>query len=150
METSADVYYFDNISAVPQGGCATVTPNPNIVDDFECNRNATYVNGWDSLTVVNNPSPNGVNNSAKVGKYVDPLGEQWAALLMDNQNPIDLSKNNQLNVKLWSAKAVPVLFKLEGGASPAKEVWANITDVNQWVDYVIDFGDQAIASHKNL
>ena len=52
-----------------------------------------YVNGWDSLTVVNNPSPNGVNNSAKVGKYVDPLGEQWATLLMDNQKSlIDLSK----------------------------------------------------------
>lgn len=150
VETSADVYYFDNLSAVPQGGCASVTPDPSIVDDFECNRNATYVNGWDSLSVINNPAPNAVNNSAKVGKYVDPLGEQWAALLMDYQNPIDLSKNNQLNIKLWSAKAVPVLFKLEGGASPAKEIWANITDVNQWVDYVIDFSDQAIASHKKL
>lgn len=150
VETSADVYHFDNIYAVPQGACAGTTPDPLVIDDFECNRNATYVNGWDSLTVIANPAPNGVNNSKSVGKYVDPLGEQWAALLMDYQNPIDLTTNNQLNIKIWSAKAAPVLFKLEGGASPQKEVWANITDINQWVDYTIDFSDQAIASHKKL
>jgi len=150
VETSADVYHFDNIYAVPQGACATVTPDPRIVDDFECNRNATYVNGWDSLTVVTNPAPNAVNGSAKVGRYADPQTEQWAALLMDYQNPIDLSTNNQLKIKIWSPRAVPVLFKLEGGASPAKEIWGNVTDVNQWVDYVIDFSDQAIASHKKL
>lgn len=51
------------------------------MDDFECNRNATYVNGWDSLTVVTNPAPNAVNGSAKVGRYADPQTEQWAAVV---------------------------------------------------------------------
>lgn len=149
-ETSTDVYHFDNIYAVPQGACAGVTPDPLVVDDFECNRNATYVNGWDSLSVIANPAPNGVNNSKSVGRYADPVGEPYGALVIDYQDPINLSTNNQLNVKMWSSKAVPVLFKLEAGASPAKEIWTNITEVNQWVDYTIDFSDQALASHKKL
>ncbi|MBK8700060.1 MAG: T9SS type A sorting domain-containing protein [Saprospiraceae bacterium] len=150
VETSVDTYYFDNITAVPKGVCENVTPDPKVVDDFECNRNSTYVNGWDSLTVVTNPAPNAVNNSSKVGRYADNLTEQWAALLFDNQNPIDLTVNNQLKIKVWSPRAVPILFKLEGGASPVKEIWANVTDVNQWIEYEIDFSNQAIASHKKL
>jgi hypothetical protein len=150
VETSADTYYFDNLYAVSQGPCAGQTPKPLVIDDFECNRNATYVNGWDRLSVVKNPAPNPVNNSSRVGKYDDPVNEPWAALLIDYHNPIDLAKNNQLNAQIWSAKATKVLFKLEGGASPAKEIWKDITEVNQWVQYTVDFSDQALASHKKL
>ncbi|MBK9254637.1 MAG: T9SS type A sorting domain-containing protein [Saprospiraceae bacterium] len=150
VETSADDYYFDNLFAVSKGVCEGVAANPNMIDDFECNRNATYVNGWDKLSVINNPAPNPVNNSAKVGRYDDPEGEPWAALVIDSHNPFNLSENNQLKAKIWSSKAVRVLFKLEGGTSPAKEVFQNITELNQWVDYEIDFSDQAIASHKKI
>lgn len=150
VETSADDYYFDNLYALPLGKCAGVAPIPDMVDDFECSRNATYVNGWDSLTVVDNPAPNPVNNTSQVGKYVDPQGEEWAALLIDYQNPIDLSLKNQLNIKLWSAKATRVLFKLEGGSSPAVETWVDVNEINQWVDYAVDFSAQALASHKKL
>ena len=150
VETSVDTYYFDNLVALPQGVCKGVALDPDIIDDFECNRNATYVNGWDSLSVVANPAPNGVNSSTKVGRYGDPSTEQWAALLIDNQNPIDLSTRNQLNVKIWSPRAVPILFKLEGGSSPAKEIWANVEDAGQWVNYSIDFSGEALSSHKKI
>ncbi|MBC7885534.1 MAG: T9SS type A sorting domain-containing protein [Saprospiraceae bacterium] len=150
VETSADVYYYDNLYAVSQGDCALVVKDPNIVDDFECNRNATYVNGWDSLSVVPNPNPTPVNPSSLVGKYVDPQGEQWAALLIDYQNPVDLTTNNQLKVKIWSPKVTRVLFKLEGGASAAIETWVDITTPNQWVQYEVDFSTQALASHKKI
>src|SRR5687768_8189666 len=126
VKTSVDTYYFDNLYAVPVAtACKGATPNPDMIDDFECNRNATYVNGWDSLTVVNNPEPNTVNNSAKVGKYADPIAEPWATLLIDYQNPMNLTVNNQLKAKIWAPREVPILFKLEGGSSPAKEVWIN-------------------------
>ena len=150
VEMSADTYHFDNLVALPQGACKGVTLNPDIIDDFECNRNATYVNGWDSLSVINNPAPNGINPSAKVGRYGDPSTEQWAALLLDNQNPIDLSTRNQLNVKIWSPRTVPILFKLEGGSSPAKEIWSNVDDAGQWVNYTIDFSGEALSSHKKI
>lgn len=150
VETSADTYYFDNIVAVPAGVCAGVENNPDIIDDFECNRNATYVNGWDSLSVVANPAPNSVNSSAMVGKYNDPLGEPWGALVIDYQNNIDLSVKNQLNAKIWSPKQGKILFKLEGGSSPAKEVFVDVTDVNQWVDYTVDFSGEANSAHKKI
>lgn len=150
VKTSVDTYQFDNLLALPLGPCKGVTLNPDMIDDFECNRNATYVNGWDSLTVINNPEPNTVNNSTKVGRYADPINEAWAALLIDYQNPMDLSVRNQLRVKIWSPNEVPILFKLEGGTSPAKEIWVNVTMPGEWVDYEIDFGDQALANHRKI
>lgn len=150
VEMSADTYYFDNLLALPQGACKGVTLDPNMIDDFECNRNATYVNGWDSLSVVNNPLPNSVNSSAKVGRYGDPSTEQWATLLLDNQNPIDLSTRNQLNIKIWSPRIVPILFKLEGGASPAKEIWVDAKSAGNWEQYTIDFVGEALSSHRKI
>lgn len=150
VEISADTYYFDNLLALPQGACKGVTLDPNMIDDFECNRNATYVNGWDSLSVVNNPAPNSVNNSAKVGRYGDPSTEQWATLLLDNQNPIDLSTRNQLNIKIWSPRVVPILFKLEGGSSPAKEIWVDAISAGNWEQYTIDFSGEALSTHKKI
>lgn len=150
VEMSADTYYFDNLLALPQGLCANVTLNPDIIDDFECNRNATYVNGWDSLTVVDNPAPNSVNTSAQVGRYGDPSTEQWAALLIDYQNPIDLSTRNQLNIKIWSPRVVPILFKLEGGDSPAREIFVDAQSEGNWEQYTIDFSGEALASHKKI
>jgi len=150
VKTSVDTYYFDNLYATPLGACKNVTANPDMIDDFECNRNATYVNGWDSLSVVNNPAPNTVNASAKVGKYVDPQAEPWAALLIDYQNPMDLTVKNQLRAKIWAPRAVPILFKLEGGSSPAKEIFVDVTEAGQWVDYTVDFSDQSLASHRKI
>ncbi len=150
VEMSADTYYFDNLLALPQGICKNVTLDPTMIDDFECNRNATYVNGWDSLTVVNNPAPNAVNTSAKVGRYGDPSTEQWATLLLDNQNPIDLSTRNQLNIKIWAPRVVPILFKLEGGSSPAKEIWVDAQSAGNWDQYVIDFSGEALSNHRKI
>jgi len=150
VEMSADTYYFDNLKALPLGPCKGVTLNPDMIDDFECNRNATYVNGWDSLTVINNPAPDAVNTSAKVGQYVDPVTEQWAALLLDYQNPIDLSTKNQLNIKIWSPRVVPILFKLEGSSSPPKEIFMDASAAGQWVQYAIDFSGEALASHSKI
>lgn len=149
VEESGDTYYFDNLRAT-SNPCKNVTLDPGIIDDFECNRNATYANGWDSLTVIDNPVPDGINNSSRVGRYGDPIGEQWAALLIDYQNPMDLTERNQLHAKIWSPREVPILFKLEGGASPAKEIFVDVTTAGQWVEYVVDFSEEALSSHRKI
>ncbi len=150
VEMSADTYYIDNLRGLSQGPCKNVTLDPNMIDDFECNRNATYVNGWDSLSVVDNPDPNVINNSSHVGRYGDPSTEQWAALLLDNQNPIDLTTLNQLNIKIWSPRVVPILFKLEGGASPAKEIFVDAQSAGEWNEYTVDFSGEALSSHRKI
>lgn len=149
VETSGDDYYFDKICAFPAGACAGVEVDPLVIDDFECQRNATYGQGWDVLTAVDNPNVSAVNPSSKVGRYEDPLDE-WSALVIDYNNSIDLSVNNQVSAKIWSSKAVPILFKLEGGASAPREIFQDITETNTWVEYTFDFSDQEAADHKRL
>lgn len=149
VQTSGDTYLFDNIAAYPAGPCAGTTPIATIVDDFECQRNAAYGSGWDVIVPIANPDPSGINTSATVGQYTDPLDE-WSALVVDYQNPMDLSVNNFVSVKIWSPKLGKVLLKLEGGASPPAEKFIDVTEINKWVEYSADFSAQAGASHRRI
>ncbi len=151
VETSADTYYIDNICAVPKGACLGVASDPDIIDDFECNRNATYAGDWSALSVVNNPAPSGDNNSPKVGKWDDPSGPgtEFSNFQLDFQNPIDLTAKNQFSLKLWAPKAGRLLLKLEGGTSP-KEVELQVTELNKWVTYTADFASEAGEGHTKI
>lgn len=151
VETSADTYYFDNVRAVPDP-CPTAVPDPNLIDDFECNRNGTYSVGWDSVTVVNNPDPTGVNTSFKVGRYADQAGPgtEYYPLILDYQNPIDLSVRNRFSCKVWAPKAGTLLLKLEGGPNPAQEVGFPISATNTWANYTVDFSSQVGKGHNKF
>ena len=150
-ETSTDTYYFDDVCAVPNA-CVGVMPDPEIIEDFECNRNATYASTWDSLYVVANPHVNGDNLSSKVGEYRDGagVGSEWSALVLNNNDPIDLTVRNQFSVQVWAPKTGKLLLKLEGGPNPAKEVFVDVTEINKWVTYTGDFSDQAGKGHKHF
>ncbi len=150
VEESADTFLFDNLIASPADDCAGTEATEGIIDDFECQRNATYDNGWDRLSVVENPDQSLVNPSDNVGAYSKPGGQAWAAIVADYDNAIDLSTLNQVNAKIWSPVVDRVLFKLEGGASPAREVFIDITEANAWVDYSADFSEFANEDHKRV
>ena len=150
VEESSDTFYFDNLIASPAGDCAGTEVADGVIDDFECQRNATYDNGWDRLSAVENPDMSLANPSAGAGAYSKPGGQAWAALVADYDNPIDLSTLNQVNAKIWSPVVDRVLFKLEGGASPAKEIFIDITEANAWVDYSADFSEFANEDHKRI
>lgn len=146
----SDTYYFDNICASPNA-CTGATSDPDLLDDFECNRNANYALGWDSLHVVANPYKDGDNNSNKVGKFNDPAGNgtEYAALVLASPDPFDLSAKNQFSLQVWAPKTGTLLLKIEGGAS-AKEVPVQVTEINKWVTYSVDFSGEAGEGHKRL
>ncbi len=148
-----DTWFFDNLSQgeVTANPCEGVDPDPNIVDDFDCQRNIAPTTGADRLEVILNPDPSGINGNAsdQVGQYTDPL-DQFSALVYDFGGPIDLSIFNQLSLKVWSPKAVPLGFKLEGGTSDPVELTMDVMETEQWVEYVVDFSDQADANHTRL
>ena len=148
--TSGDTYLFDNIIQEVSGPCEGTVASKTIIDDFECQRNATYAGTWDSLSVVTNPDKNALNGSEKVGKLVDAVDEEYAFLMADYQNPMDLSVNNTVRMKIWSPKLGKHLFKMEGGISPSKEVFVDVTEINKWVTYTADFGSEAAANHKKI
>ncbi len=149
VTTSTDSYLFDNISAGPAGPCAGTVPVATMIDNFECQRNASYGVGWDILETVTNPDPSGINTSSGVGKYTNPAGS-FNALVIDYNSAIDLSVNNYVTAKVWCPIAGPVLFKLEGGVSPAKEIFVQVTQTSQWIEIGADFSDQAAANHKRI
>ena len=146
------MYFFDNLQSgkLTINACLGITPKLTIMDDFECQRNATYANN-PPLTAIANPKPGVGNPSDKVGEYKDPKDE-WSALTIDNgANTFDFSRNNQLSVKIWSPKIVPILFKLEGGSSPQHEnPIVNVTTAESWITYKIDFSNQKGKNHKKL
>ncbi len=151
VETSGDTYYFDNVCAVPNP-CPNDTPDPDIIDDFECNRNATYTGDWSFFSVVPNPAPTVDNSSSQVGRFDDPSGPgtEFSNIQIDYENPIDLSVRNQFSCQVWAPKAGNLLIKLEGGPNPALEVGTQITELNKWVTYTVDFSSQVGKGHKKF
>ncbi|MCW5923616.1 MAG: T9SS type A sorting domain-containing protein [Saprospiraceae bacterium] len=148
---SSDTFYIDDIQALPQGPCLGATPNPDILDDFDCNRNAVYGIGWDSIHVVQNPAPSPDNNSRKVGEFRRRTGPgtEYAAFVIDNGKPIDLSERYLFGLKVWAPKTGTLLLKIEGG-SGAKEVGVPVTEVNKWVEYFVDFKSEIGKGHTRL
>lgn len=146
---NSDTWYFDNIYATPGTICAGTPRDAKIIDDFECNRNAAYGIGNKNLAIVNNPNPTPINSSSKVGRFVDPPGAFYP-LVIDYHDVINLSTENYISLKLWAPRPGNILFKLEGGASPAREVFVPVTALNTWVEYGVDFSDQIGTSHKRI
>ncbi|HLF65036.1 MAG TPA: T9SS type A sorting domain-containing protein, partial [Saprospiraceae bacterium] len=152
---SSDTYLFDNIVALPAGPCTGVAVNPLIVDDFECQRNGTYgVPGFLDVTPIANPDPSGINTSETVGEYCDTCGAEWHALVYDWNSPevfpVTQEGSSVVNIKVWTNKAGTLKFKLEGGMSPGIERDVQVTELNSWQDYSVDFSDQIGASHRKL
>jgi len=125
-----------------------VVPISHIIDDFECQRNYNYLAGAELLSVVGNPLVNVDNSSTFVGLYEDQPNEPWAALCIDLPNGVDLASFNQFAFDVLAPAAVPVLLKLEGGASPQFEVWTAITKPGEWENISGDFSSQIGADYK--
>ena len=103
------------------------------VNDLEGGGNIT----WDSsttgvndpgmgvnFTLFANPNQSGINTSATVGKYED-TGAQYAHMIFNNGNALDLTTNNIVRVKvLFQLLTLPfapaqLALKLQDGASGA-------------------------------
>ncbi|MEL6140893.1 MAG: hypothetical protein AAFU67_04680, partial [Bacteroidota bacterium] len=150
VETSADTYLFDNLIVLPADECAGTVPDPTIIDDFECQRNATYgLPGFDDIVAIDNPDPSGINTSSRVGEYTDRAGA-FHAMVIDYNGTIDLSTNNYICLKVWAPVAGDVLFKLEGGISPPIEDRVTITETETWVEACMDFSSQSAANHGQI
>ena len=150
VAASSGTYLFDNLIAFPAGPCAGTAVDPLVIDDFECQRNATYgVPGFDDIEVIVNPDKSGINTSDSVGQYTDRAGG-FHALVIDYNDPIDLSVNNQVCMKVWAPVAGPLLVKLEGGSSPPAEREVMISETMSWVEVCANFSDQAAANHERL
>ncbi len=128
-------FYFDDIEQTSScGGGGNVsdlvdfedTGGPYIFSDFE----------GGAATVENNPDATGINTSARVAQMLKFVGQTFGGSTLTLPAPVDVPADSTFTMKVWSQRAVPVLFKLEGG--PVGEITANHGG-SGWEELSFDF-----------
>jgi hypothetical protein len=115
-------FYYDDIVLVEAsggdtggdtGGDMTVTT----IDEFEGDIASYEFNNFDGgvSTVISNPDATGINTSAQVVKMEKFAGQTWGGSTLLAVTPFNLPADSNFTLKVWSTRAVDVLFKLEGG-----------------------------------
>lgn len=138
--------YFDNFvlsdNAEPGAG------DEMVIEDFDfitMNYMAGGAEDDSEFRIVPNPQPDDVNESGHVvefrrSQHGVPWGGFWSAL----PEPLDLSENKYVYVKVWKPRISPLRFKVEGGPTPDLEIESMFpqTEVNQWEEIVFDFSEK--------
>ena len=133
--------YFDNFRG-PDFGCDGVFPN-NVIEDFECQRNIEYTFTHGALSLVSNPDQTGINESKKVGFYEslgqgDEKGNDVTLFTFDE--PLNLSQNNRISIKVKSSFVKNVQLTLQGqGNNYTQEL--ELDGSNEWREYIFNFSD---------
>lgn len=115
-----------------------------------------YFGGGDGQTVevVNNPNPNGINASSKVGSYTKPSGSEiWAGSVITLNENIDFSGPKLISMDVYSpAAGLPVILKVENGndGSIAAEATANTTVANQWERLIFELPADASQTYSKV
>jgi len=120
-----------------------------VVTDFEVIKMNLMINDpltdLSRMTVVPNPDPTGINTSLWVVKFDrDKDGIPWEGFWSALPNPVDVTVNKYVHVKVWKPRISPLHFKLEGGAAGNLET-ASInpqTTTGVWEDIVFDFSSK--------
>lgn len=148
VTSNPNEYFLDNIRFT-ENPCAGVVYNESYFNDFECQLNIT-AEGNVTSEIVENINISTLNSSANVLKVTDNGREPYDFLLFDKGAAIDLSVNNTLKIKVYTSKEIPIIAKLEGGTSAAKEVTSSINTIDDWKEYTFDFSSQASTDHTQL
>jgi hypothetical protein len=135
------------------GGVATTTATKEVTIlnpltlplDFE-NATLTYSFidfGGSATSVIDNPQPNGINTSAKVGSQIKNAGEVWAGTALQLDQTLDFVTYKSIKMKVWSpAAGIPVTFKVENAADSGInfENQQLTTVANTWETLTFNFG----------
>ena len=124
-----------------------------LLADFEVDGlDRTFVN-WNasSSTTVDNPSPDAVNNSAKVAKLTMIEDLVSVAGLPSIDGYYDAESNSSVTIKLWTPVEIDINIKLEtnpdwGGHNAIAT--STVTQTNQWVNVTLNFNTNDILLNK--
>lgn len=94
------------------------------------------------VTVIDNPHPEGINTSDKVGQMIKNAGQTWGGSFITLDNPIDFSAGKTLKMKVFAPRVdAKVLLKVEnltdGGISYEKEVATTVA--GSWEELTFDY-----------
>jgi len=145
-----NLYYIDDIMFDDyEDPCQNVVEDLSVLNDFECQQNYTLLDDSSPVERVNNPDISVSNSSIFVGKYIDDGTNPTDALEVNFEEPLDISSTPQLNIKIHSEKAVPLLARLQSENS-FTEIQVDITETGEWINYVFDFSNASDEINKLL
>lgn len=105
--------------------------------------------GGAATSVIDNPHPEGINTSQRVGQSVKtPGAEGWAGTALTLDEDIDFSAGQYFRIKVWSpAASTPVLLKLENiaDANIFYEVQESTTVAEEWEYLTFNFSGADMA-----
>ncbi len=140
------IIYFDNIvlsdSAEPGEGDEVV------IEDFDFIALNLMQGGEEDdsgFTIVPNPQQDEVNESSHVVQFRrSQNGVPWGGFWSQLPEPLDLSENRYVYVKVLKPRISPLRFKVEGGPTDDLEIESMFeqTEVNQWEEIVFDFSEK--------
>ena len=137
------VIYFDDIEV-----CNTADgPATRVIEDFEgAIPIHTMANGHldvpEAFAIVANPLQDDVNGSDRVMKFTRAFdGNPWAGFWCILPEPIDMTTNKYMHVKVLKPRISPLHFKVEGGSTQNIEISSMQpqTVTNAWEDIVFYF-----------
>lgn len=139
----------DNVT----GGTQGVTQTPPITSfdlNFENPTSNTILNGFDGAEYtdgVTNDVTNGINTSVKVGQIAKINATLYANIQYKIPQGINLTSGDKgFSMMVKGPRAVPVLFKLEGGSANQKSL--NYTTPGVWQKLVFDFSGDTSTNHN--
>ena len=92
-------------------------------------------------TVIANPDASGINTSSMVVEYIKPMNSEVWAGGFSNPDPvggINLTSDNQVCIKVWSAQTGNLALKLENGTQDNWILTQDIAETNTWVNLCFD------------
>lgn len=122
--------------------CAGVTPDPTIGDDYECQRNVSFLfaNGTHMQSEAN-PLTSGINSSTTCGKftkYIPPTND--GAFGGDLTYPFNTGTYNSASIQLYSpapAQAFQVILQ-DGAGSTLIDYPITTSSTTDWEEHTID------------
>jgi beta-glucanase (GH16 family) len=131
------VYRIDNVKIQESGSTGG---GSTVISDFEAAADSYAFTDFDGgkTTVMANPDASGINTSANVVQMEKFAGQPWGGTTLALENSVDLLGNAVFTMKVWSQRAVPVLFKLEGANGGIAELSVSHSGTG-WEELTFDF-----------
>lgn len=139
---TGDTYLWDDLMGPEfSNPCAGVSPDPDIIEDFECQRNLPYAFTNGQLSIVGNPNMAGINTSSTSGKFkkfIPPTND--GAFGGPLAIPFTTATYNAAHIDLYDPEAPReflIIFQDGNNTDVIQEtfVTSNTTD---WQEFVVD------------
>ncbi|MCA1752446.1 MAG: T9SS type A sorting domain-containing protein [Flavobacteriales bacterium] len=132
-----DTYYWDNFNGpeLANPPCEDATPDPLVLNDFECNQNVNYIFSHSGINFRRIPNPDMTGNeSSHVATYTRNGGEENDVLIGTFPDGIDIEDDASITLDVWDPAApTTVIVSLQNAEGDViLEMTAETSESETW------------------